>query len=188
MTLSQPRLDVQGRRLVVIPCGAAKVWDRHPDAGAVPAEFAYTGSPFKVNRGYARAAGGPWAILSAKYGLLWPDTVIPGPYEVSFTRPSSGPLSQQALNEQIDTLGLPDLAAISALGGRAYLDRLAAAFAGHPGFTAPWRGLGLGYGMQAVKRATLALERAAGQRDGNHAVRSAVLAGATDSPSQSGGG
>ena len=35
--------------LVVVPCGNAKIWDKHPDAGPVVARETYVGSPFKVN-------------------------------------------------------------------------------------------------------------------------------------------
>jgi hypothetical protein len=39
--------------LVIVPCGQAKIWDRHPQLGSVSARDAYTGPPFKVNRQYA---------------------------------------------------------------------------------------------------------------------------------------
>lgn len=39
--------------LIIVPCGLAKIWDKSPQAGPVPARLAYTGPPFKVNREYA---------------------------------------------------------------------------------------------------------------------------------------
>jgi hypothetical protein len=64
-------------RLVVVPCGKSKVWDREPHRGPTPAREAYVGNLFKVGRRYAEAFSDEWVILSAKYGLIQPDFVIP---------------------------------------------------------------------------------------------------------------
>lgn len=92
-----------GATLVVIACGAAKVWDRHPDRGATRAADAYTGPPFRLNRAYAEAIGDGWLILSAKYGLIAPDFLIPGPYDTTFTRRSSGPVGGDLLRRHVAT-------------------------------------------------------------------------------------
>ena len=78
--------DSPSIRLVIVPCGRAKIWDKHPDAGPTAAADAYTGAPFTVNRHYAEQAGGDWVILSAKYGFLRPTDLIPGTYETTFKR------------------------------------------------------------------------------------------------------
>jgi hypothetical protein len=44
------------------------------------------GTPFKVNREYAQRFGDSWVALSAKYGFLWLDDPISGPYNVTFKR------------------------------------------------------------------------------------------------------
>lgn len=64
------------RTLVVIPCGARKIWDRNPAAGKVPAKDAYISQLFRVQRAYAEAFGTDWVILSARYGLTHPDQLI----------------------------------------------------------------------------------------------------------------
>jgi hypothetical protein len=56
--------------LVIVPCGRAKIWSKHPEAGPTAAADAYIGAPFIVNREYALHTVGDWVILSAKYGFL----------------------------------------------------------------------------------------------------------------------
>ena len=72
-----------GEILVIVPCGQGKIWDTEPDRGPVAARDAYTGAPFKVNRAYAERFASYWVILSAKYGFIPPDYLIPGPYNVT---------------------------------------------------------------------------------------------------------
>ena len=70
--------------LVVVPCGMRKIWDMNPSAGPTPAKNAYVGAPFKVNRAYAEKFADRWVILSAKYGFIDLDFVIPENYDVTF--------------------------------------------------------------------------------------------------------
>ena len=37
-------------RLVIIPCGQGKIWDKSPNTGPTPARHAYTGAPFKMHK------------------------------------------------------------------------------------------------------------------------------------------
>lgn len=61
---------------IIIPCTQEKVWDAQPHLGPVPAKDAYTKPVFRVWRSYAEQSGGPWFILSTKYGLIRPDDLI----------------------------------------------------------------------------------------------------------------
>jgi len=61
-------------RILLISCGKSK-----RDA-ASPARDLYTGGLFRAARAHAEALGHPWAILSARHGLVLPDQVIE-PYE-----------------------------------------------------------------------------------------------------------
>ena len=146
--------------LIVIPCGLAKIWDRYPDRGSTPARDAYTGSPFKVNRAYAERFADKWVILSAKYGFISPDFLIPEPYNVTFKRTATHPISVDELRKQVRDQGLNELDEFIGLGGKDYRVRIEAAFSPF-GVTVcfPFAGLSLGVGMSAVKRAV-----AAGQR------------------------
>jgi hypothetical protein len=140
--------------LVIVPCGKSKIWDRQPDAGPTAARVAYVGSPFKVNREYAERFGDAWVVLSARYGFLAPADVIPGPYEVTFKRRSTGPVGVDVLREQVDRQALGRFATVLALGGKDYRGPIEAAFAG-TGVRVefPFAGMALGVSLGAVKRA-----------------------------------
>ena len=82
---------------MIIPCGKLKIWSKNPLKGPTIAEEAYIGSPFKVNRSYAERFSDKWLILSAKYGLIAPDFIIAGNYDVTFNDPSTNPISIEEL-------------------------------------------------------------------------------------------
>lgn len=143
--------------LVIIPCGSSKIWDRDPERGATPARIAYTGPPFKVNRQYAEHFGQSWVIHSAKYGFISPDWKLPGPYEVTFKKKSTAPVSIDTLRRQIQEQKLTAFSDIIGLGGREYREAISQAFDGterRPQF--PFAGLGIGVGMQRIKKAIAA--------------------------------
>jgi hypothetical protein len=85
----------------MVPCGRSKIWDREPDHGPIPASDAYTGTPFRLNRQYAERFGDAWVVLSAKYGFIAPDFMIPAPYEVSLKHPATHPIAFDRLREQL---------------------------------------------------------------------------------------
>jgi hypothetical protein len=113
--------------LVVVPCGAAKVWAKRPGAGPTAARDAYTSSHFKAQRRYAEARGDRWVILSAKYGYLDPRNPIED-YDVTFHDPATGPVATDVLARQVRTLRLLDFEIIEALGGSAYRERVLVSF------------------------------------------------------------
>jgi len=140
--------------LVVVPCGRSKIWSKQPSAGPTVAKDAYTGSPFKVNRKYAERDGHDWIILSAKYGFISPDFEIPAPYEITFKRKSSGPVTIEVLKKQVADMGLERYVAVIGLGGKEYRAAVFAAFENTviaPKF--PFAGLPIGKAMQATKQA-----------------------------------
>jgi hypothetical protein len=140
--------------LVVVPCGAAKVWDREPERGSVPAQEAYTGAPFKVNREYAQAHADRWVILSAKYGLIPPDFLIPETYNVTFKRSSVEVVSLARLREQKRAQGLSEYVRIVGLGGRDYRTIIEQVFTEERDrLCFPFAGLPIGKAMQATKQA-----------------------------------
>lgn len=146
--------------LIVVPCGRRKVWDRSPGLGACQARDVYTGPAFRQNRRYAeRSAPASWIILSAKYGLISPDYVIPGPYDVTFKDPSTGPATIDVLQAQIRDQRLDRYAYVIALGSRAYRDIVTVSFQPYgTAIVAPFAGLGIGKYLQAVKQAALSGE------------------------------
>jgi len=143
--------------LVIISCGRRKIWSAHPDIGPVVAWQAYTGSLFRMARHYAewyvwKAGGGRWLILSAKYGLIDPEFAIPGPYDVTFDRPGTGPIIVEQVRQQVITLGLHTASPIIGVGGKAYRRVLTQVFAPNP-VHYPFEGLPVGKMMQAMRRA-----------------------------------
>jgi hypothetical protein len=145
------------RTLIVVPCGQCKIWDRRPAHGPAPARDAYTGAPFQLNRRYAERFGDAWVILSARYGFIPPDFMIPGPYDVTFKWPRTRPIDLPALQRQIKTLHLDRFDRVIVLGGAAYRRLTCQAFAGYPvTLSAPTAGLPVGKAMRALKQAITA--------------------------------
>jgi len=140
--------------LVIVSCVKKKIWDNNPAAPLrSPAGTAYISPYFTKNREYARTFGESWCILSAKYGLVMPDEEIEN-YNCTFGHPSPELVSDARLKEQVTAKCLNRFRVIQVLGGKEYVKRVRAAFAGMgPTIEAPLSGLGIGEAMQAVQRA-----------------------------------
>jgi hypothetical protein len=140
--------------LIIIPCGQGKIWDKQSKLGSVRAKDAYTGAPFKVNRAYAEHFANHWLILSAKYGFISPDFLISEPYNVTFKKQSTKPVSVPILREQVKSLKLYDFDTIIGLGGIEYRSMIEQAFIGYSvKIYFPFAGLSLGFAMQATRNA-----------------------------------
>lgn len=142
--------------LVIIPCGAGKVWDSHPNSGPCQAKDAYTGSPFKVNRKYAEKFADRWVILSAKFGYIDPVFIIPEDYNVTFKDIRTQPVSLGILKEQVRSMDLDHYSRVIGLGGVEYRDRIKASYSPcdiKVQFPFADLGLGIGQQMNLIKRA-----------------------------------
>ncbi len=140
--------------LVIIPCGQKKCWDTHPWLSPMLAGYAYTGIPFRVNRNYANVFGNKQLILSAKYGYIPLDFLIPENYNVSFTKKSSKPISVEELILQIGRQRLADFDRIIGLGGKEYREAMKNSFGEFNKIVEfPFAGLTIGRHMSAVKKA-----------------------------------
>jgi hypothetical protein len=130
--------------LVVVPCGQAKVWKKYPRKGSTKAKDAYIGAPFKVNRKFAEKFADRWIILSAKYGLIDPDFIIREDYDVTFTKPSTNPITVDDVKKQLkDMKDLHGYDAIIALGGHNYADIVKQVFMNFSRVLLPTEGLSL---------------------------------------------
>jgi len=136
--------------LVVVPCGARKIWDIYPGYGPCRARDVYQGPLFKVCRRFAEKFGDRWVILSAKYEFIDPDFIIPENYNVTFNKPSTNPVRVDVLRRQVDEMCLLDFDVIVVLGGRHYVERCLAVFP-RGKVKIPFRGLPLGKMMKAIK-------------------------------------
>lgn len=140
--------------LIIVPCGKGKIWDKQPGLGPVQAQDAYIGAPFKVNRRYAERFANRWVILSAKYGFLDPATEIPGPYNVTFKKKSTLPITVPELQQQVKDQGLYHHARVVGLGGKEYRERTQQAFSLWPvQLEFPFAGPRQGEAMRAIKQA-----------------------------------
>lgn len=140
--------------LVIVPCGRRKIWDLDPTAGPTPARDAYQGAPFKVNREYAEKFADRWVILSAKYGFIDPDFLIPENYDVTLNRPESRPTTPDSLRRQVEERGLSRYDLVVVLGGSSYSSLTRQAFRdSNTRVMAPVAGLPVGLAMTKVRRA-----------------------------------
>lgn len=70
--------------LCIVPCGKEKIWDREPGREPTPAHLVYIGSFASGARAYAEHFHPEsWVVLSAMYGFLHPNDLVPGPYDVT---------------------------------------------------------------------------------------------------------
>ncbi len=139
--------------LVIIPCGQSKIWDKYPLSGPTRAGECYTGAPFKVNKEYAKIYGDSWVILSAKYGVIKPNFIIPESYNVNFKKRATNPISLGQLKKQVAEMGLADYEVIIGLGGKEYRYMIERVFADTNATTKfPFAGLPIGKAMQALRR------------------------------------
>lgn len=141
--------------LVVVSCGAKKIWDKEPGEGPTKAMNAYQGPFFKLNREYAEVFSDRWVILSAKYGFIDPDFVIKENYNVTFKSPSSRPVDIKHLRKQVHKKGLDSFDKVFVLGGSEYANLVELAFTDrHVDIIKPFQHLkGIGYMMGEVRNA-----------------------------------
>lgn len=138
--------------LVIVPCGKKKIWDIHPHAGPCRAKDVYQGPLFKVCKEFAEKFAERWVILSAKYGFIDPDFVIPENYDVTFNKPSTNPIGVEELRRQAKEKGLYEYDKIVVLGGSRYIDMASKVFP-QSKLRTPFKGLPLGKMIQAIKNA-----------------------------------
>ena len=119
------------KTLCIASCGKSKIWDKQPQAGPMPARSVYVG-PFSGACGrYAdKFFPDSWCILSAKYGFVFPDDLIPASYNVSFNDRRSKPISADDLCRQAQEKGLLEYDRIVVMGGANYRKMMAVVFEG----------------------------------------------------------
>jgi len=109
-----------------------------------------TSSPFILNRRYVEHFRNDWVILSAKYGLIQPDYMIPENYNVTFNDPDTNPITIQELSNQATKYS--DYMRIIALGGKTYSNIVHELFKDKQ-VVPPTYGLPIGKAMSKVKNA-----------------------------------
>ena len=141
--------------LCIVPCSGKKIWDKYPYIGAVRARDAYIGPLTRIAIRYAeRFHRGSWVILSAKYGFLNPDDVVPGPYNVTFKRKRTNPIGIEKLIKQAQEKGLYKYDVIVVLGGKDYVEVVNKVFQ-NKRVVNPLKGLAYGEKVKRLKEALL---------------------------------
>lgn len=66
------------KTIIILACSKTKAWSKEPALRGkpLPADDAYKGKVFLYGKAYAQKNDIPYLILSAKYGLIKPDTMI----------------------------------------------------------------------------------------------------------------
>jgi len=115
----------------------------------------YTGNFVRLNQKYAeRFYPESWCILSAKYGFLMPDDVVPGNYNVRITDREA--ISIGKLQEQAQQLGFDRFDRVVVVAGKDYVTAVQRAFP-KLRVDAPLAGAGGIGGM--MRRVKVALQR-----------------------------
>ena len=137
--------------VVIIGCGKAK-----RDCVS-PAVDLYTGPLYRDRLAWARALGGPHAILSAKHGLITPETVIE-PYDEMLTPDRKDALRDAVRERFCELFGQPDRVIV--LASVAYVGLLPGALAGPSAwrFERPLAGMSIGQQRATCRHAVAKLK------------------------------
>lgn len=109
------------KTICIVPCGNKKIWDVSPDAGPTPAKNVYVGGFASKCQEYARAFyPDSYFILSAKYGFLRPEEIVPNKYNVTFKKPSTNPITIPELIYIAQQKGLFNADRIIVMAGKDY--------------------------------------------------------------------
>jgi hypothetical protein len=104
-----------------------------------------------VNRAFAEKFADRWVILSAKYGFMNPDFIIPGNYNATFSRQTTNAIKLADLKQQIREKRLGDYDVIVALGGEDYVGAIRRAFDDSPKIISVTQGLSSEMAMSRVR-------------------------------------
>lgn len=110
------------KTLCITPCGDKKIWSKYPDAGPTKARRVYIGQYAKTCKEYAEYFyPESWCILSAKYGFLFPEDIVPESYNVTFKKKSTNPITLEELRIQTKVKRVENFNKFVVLGGREYV-------------------------------------------------------------------
>lgn len=143
-------------KLIIIPSGKPKIWDKYPDIGAVKAKEAYTGTFHLLCQEYAEQFHDNYVILSPKFGVLFPNENVSHTYDVRFTQKgvNDQTINLASLRKQWEQIDLHDEEIIPVLGGKKYKPLMNSIDQNKHNFIYPLHGLGgIGYMQKALNEA-----------------------------------
>ena len=123
------RLAKKQGKAVIISCGKNKIWDLNPNAGPTAAKDVYVGNYVNKLKEYAkdqvkRGYADDWFIISAKYGIITKDFIIPEPYNVTFDDLSTNPISVKDLAVTVKESVILGYKNIEVIAGDKYKQRI----------------------------------------------------------------
>ncbi|WP_414468790.1 DUF6884 domain-containing protein [Methanobacterium sp. ACI-7] len=119
------------RELCIVACGKKKIWDEEDSRESVKSKDMYTGTFTRKCIEYAQKFHeNSYCILSAKYGFLFPEETVNGPYCECFHLKNTHPISTDELLKQISGKNLNDYERIVILGGKFYNEMIIKLFKG----------------------------------------------------------
>jgi hypothetical protein len=128
--------------LCIASCGNTKIWSKYLNAGPTKARDVYIGNFAKKCQEYTETFyPDSWCILSAKYGFLFPDDIVPGPYNVTFKSKKTNPITLKELSIQAEDKGIKDFDEFVVVGGKEYVKIVTDLFPGK-GIHKPLEGCG----------------------------------------------
>ncbi|QQR70836.1 MAG: hypothetical protein IPI71_09385 [Methanolinea sp.] len=137
-------------QIVVISCGKTK-----KQVPFCESKEAYLGKSFLMKRKFAEATKLPWFILSAKYGLLRPETIINPNYDKTIKNKNDINILANVIQDQFPRFsGLNDVKEIVFLGPISYLKSLRIALNGNNEIIINHltEGLNQGKALQKIKK------------------------------------
>lgn len=142
------------RILCIIPCGNRKIWDKTPGAGPTKAKNVYIGPFAKKCKEYAEIFyPSSWCILSAKYGFLFPEDIVPHSYNVSFNDKRTNPISVVDLLDQVRGKRFEGYQKIVVLGGKNYVKIVRHVLSTKDIYSPLGNCKGIGYMMEKLNKA-----------------------------------
>jgi hypothetical protein len=144
------------KTICIVPCGNKKIWDVFPDVGPTPAKNVYVGGFTSKCQDYAQAFyPDSYFIMSAKYGFLQPEEIVPNKYNVTFKKHSTNPITIPELIDIAQQKGLFNADRIMIIAGREYTQIIRRVFPTKE-IVEPLQGCkGNGYMMQKINKALL---------------------------------
>jgi len=144
------------KSIIIISCGKKKIWDKDQNAQAITAKNAYIGNYFKLCKRYAERFSDKWFILSAKYGFINPDFVIPDNYDVKLKNSKDQTVFVDKLKKQAEELEIQNYNRVIILTGKEYFNVIKMVLKDFElEICNPLEGLGIGNRQKTIKNALM---------------------------------
>lgn len=144
------------KTLCIVTCGQHKIWDDNSDAGPTAVRNVYTRGFSMAGCRFAEAFyEGRWCILSAKYGFIFPEELIPADYNARFKclvkRIEYGLVGRERLIIQAHSIQ-SRYDSVIVIAGKCYVRIVQDVLPEMP-LDNPLAGLGIGYKSQVLSQA-----------------------------------